>query len=177
MTYNPTILKPLFGDIFAQNVPNEQPSYQVKFTMPIQNSDSIVLFRFLSSWGNEDISSIKLSDLKIDSCMYESNTESIPLQINVCKANGTRLFFTGNSTSLEIAYDNISPVLKISPGETGAYTYTVYSLQGKLVFSNTVHMNKLENTSIPILNMMHNSLYCIVLQCPNYETKMCSFIW
>jgi hypothetical protein len=177
MTYNPTILKPLFGDIFAQNVPNEQPSYQVKFTMPIQNNDSIVLFRFLSSWGNEDISSIKLSDLKIDSCMYESNTESIPLQINVCKANGTRLFFTGNSTSLEIAYDNMSPVLKISPGETGAYTYTVYSLQGKLVFSNTVHMNKLENISIPILNMMHNSLYCIVLQCPNYETKMCSFIW
>lgn len=177
MTYNPTILKPLFGDIFAQNVPNEQPSYQVKFTMPIQNNDSIVLFRFLSSWGNEDISSIKLSDLKIDSCMYESNTESIPLQINVCKANGTRLFFTGNSTSLEIAYDNISPVLKISPGETGAYTYTVYSLQGKLVFSNTVHMNKLENISIPILNMMHNSLYCIVLQCPNYETKMCPFIW
>jgi hypothetical protein len=177
MTYNPTILKPLFGDIFAQNVPNEQPSYQVKFTMPIQNNDSIVLFHFLSSWGNEDISSIKLSDLKIDSCMYESNTESIPLQINVCKANGTRLFFTGNSTSLEIAYDNISPVLKISPGETGAYTYTVYSLQGKLVFSNTVHMNKLENISIPILNMMHNSLYCIVLQCPNYETKMCPFIW
>jgi hypothetical protein len=177
MTYNPTILKPLFGDIFAQNVPNEQPSYQVKFTMPIQNNDSIVLFRFLSSWGNEDISSIILSDLKIDSCMYESNIESIPLQINVCKANGTRLFFTGNSTSLEIAYDNISPILKISPGETGAYTYTVYSLQGKLVFSNTVHMNKLENISIPILNMMHNSLYCIVLQCPNYETKMCPFIW
>ena len=177
MTYNPTILKPLFGDIFAQNVPNEQPSYQVKFTMPIQNNDSIVLFHFLSSWGNEDISSIKLSDLKIDSCMYESNTESIPLQINVCKANGTRLFFTGNSTSLEIAYDNISPVLKISPGETGAYTYTVYSLQGKLVFSNTVHMNKLENISIPILNMMQNSLYCIVLQCPNYETKMCPLIW
>jgi hypothetical protein len=40
-----------------------------------------------------------------------------------------------------------------------------------------VHMNKLENISIPILNMMHNSLYCIVLQCPNYETKMCPFIW
>ena len=177
MTYNPTILKPLFGDIFVQNIPNEQPSYQVNFTFPIQNSDSIVLFRFLSSWGNEDISSIILSDLKIDSCNYESNIESIPLQIKVCKANGTRLFFTGNSTSLEIAYDDISPILKISSGETGAYTYTVYSLHGKLVFSNTVHMNKLENISVPIRNMMHNSWYCIALQCPNYETKMCSFIW
>lgn len=177
MTYNPTILKPLFGDIFVQNIPNEQPSYQVNFTFPIQNSDSIVLLRFLSSWGNEDISSIILSDLKIDSCNYESNIESIPLQIKVCKANGTRLFFAGNSTSLEIAYDDISPILKISSGETGAYTYTVYSLQGKLVFSNTVHLNKLENISIPIRNMMHNSWYCIALQCPNYETKMCPFIW
>ncbi len=177
MIYNPTILKPLFGDIFVQNVPNERPSYQVDFTIPIQNNDSIVLFRFLSSWGNEDISSIRLSDFKIDSCNYESNIESIPVQIKVCKANGTRLFFTGNSTSLEIAYDNISPILKISPGETGAYTYTLYSLQGKLVFLNTVQMNTLENISIPIRNMTHNSWYCIALQCPNYETKMCSFIW
>ena len=177
MRYNPTILKPLFGDILVSHVSNEPPSYQVHFTFPIQNRDSIVLFRFLSSWGNEDISSIILSDLKIDSCNYESNIESIPLQIKVCKANGTRLFFTGNSTSLEIAYDNISPILNIVPGETGTYTYSVFSLQGKLVMSNTMHMKKLENISIPIQNMMNNSLYYIALQCPNYETKMCSFLW
>jgi hypothetical protein len=177
MIYNPTVLKPLFGDIFVQNVPNERPSYQVDFTIPIQNSDSIVLFRFLSSWGNEDISSIILSDFKIDSCNYESNIESIPLQIKVCKANGTRLFFTGNSTSLEIAYDNVSPILKLFPGESGAYTYSVYSLQGSLVSSNTVYMNKLENISISLSNMRDNSLYYIVLQCPNYESKMCSFLW
>ena len=177
MRYNPTILKPLFGDILVSHVSNEPPSYQVHFTFPIQNRDSIVLFRFLSSWGNEDISSIILSDLKIDSCNYESNIESIPLQIKVCKANGTRLFLTGTSTSLAILYDNFSPILNIVPGETGTYTYSVFSLQGKLVMSNTMHMKKLENISIPIQNMMNNSLYYIALQCPNYETKMCSFLW
>lgn len=174
MKYNPTIIKPLFGDITVQN---QQFTHQVDFNIPIQNSDSIIVFRFLSSWGNENISTIVFSDFKIDSCNYVSNVQTIPIKINVCTANGTRLFFTGNPTNVEMVYGDSSPILRIVPGETGDYTYSIFALNGRLIFSNIVQLNKMQHIAIPIANIPRNSMYYMVLQCPDYTSKICSFIW
>jgi WD40 repeat protein len=164
LRYNSTVLLPLSGSI--EPLPGIQDE-KLNVQQFIAEADTVIRVPMLIGWGNTDTARIRIESFSTELCPILFIPASTTMPLEICRANGARLYLNGQKASMRIWFAQDSPMLELAAAESGAYQVQITDLRGVQCWQHSFSAAKDDVIQHHIPQGLATGIYCVHMYTPS----------